>query len=322
VTGPPLRDGAGATTPATDPSSLHALTTQPHGTAPTHRDYALAYAARGWPVFPVKARAKAPPLTRNGCKDATTNPDAIRRWWTQVPDANIGLATGTAIDALDVDGYEGWRSVALAVAEYGCLASSPVTSTPRGGAHFLYLPTGVGLRAGFLPSVDWRGRGGYIIAPPSVGANGIAYGWAVKPSEQPLEWATRWLIELLEGKADPEDASIATANISERGLSPVARTLNGRHRAYVAAALRGEVYRVATAPQGARNHTLNEAAFALGQLVGARLLDADEAGQELARAAIGNGLTEREVYGSPPDYNGTVQSGLTAGIAQPRRVAS
>ena len=67
---------------------------------------------------------------------------------------------------------------------------------------------------------------------------------------------------------------------------------------------------------GNRNHKLNAAAYCLGQLVGTRILDAEETGQALLRVAIGLGLSEAEA-------TATIRSGLSAGIQKnPRRVAS
>ena len=71
-------------------------------------DGALALAAREWPVFPCEPspkphpRAKAP-LTANGLKDATTDPEAIREWWRRWPNALIGLPTGDRLGAFVVD---------------------------------------------------------------------------------------------------------------------------------------------------------------------------------------------------------------------------
>ena len=43
---------------------------------------ALFYARRlGWPVLPVKPGQKAPPLTKNGSLDASTDEKQIYLWW-------------------------------------------------------------------------------------------------------------------------------------------------------------------------------------------------------------------------------------------------
>ena len=56
-------------------------------------DAALEYASQGFHIFPLIPGEKSP-LTKNGFKDATTDPEQIRRWWSEHPDANLGLATG------------------------------------------------------------------------------------------------------------------------------------------------------------------------------------------------------------------------------------
>src|SRR3954453_18758431 len=72
---------------------------------------ALAYAERGWPVFPLRPREKVPLIAKaaggNGVHDATTDLDQISAWWTRCPRANIGLAAGPAFWVLDVD-YAGF----------------------------------------------------------------------------------------------------------------------------------------------------------------------------------------------------------------------
>src|SRR5436853_7839425 len=86
-------------------------------------DAALSYAARGWRVFPChtptavgsscrkdcgKDRGKHP-RTEHGFKDATTDEATLRRWWSQFPDANIGIVTGaiSGLAVLDEDSYKG-----------------------------------------------------------------------------------------------------------------------------------------------------------------------------------------------------------------------
>jgi hypothetical protein len=88
---------------------------------------------------------------------------------------------------------------------------------------------------------------------------------------------------------------------------------------YAAVALESETDRVARAPVGTRNDTLNRSAFALGRLVGAGLLDGPRAAAELESAARYAGLSRAEA-------RRTIRSGMSAGRRQPldtggRRVA-
>jgi hypothetical protein len=49
--------------------------------------------------------------------------------------------------------------------------------TPRGGRHLYVAPSGDGNAANFRPGLDYRGAGGYVVAPPSIGPNGKRYDW-------------------------------------------------------------------------------------------------------------------------------------------------
>ena len=99
-------------------------------------------------------------------------------WWTRHPQANIGLATGHAFDVLDVDGPEGAHAIQAFAAEHGLESSGPLVRTGGGGWHYYLAPTGLGnAHPAELNHVDWRGRGGYVVAPPSRHASGHPYQW-------------------------------------------------------------------------------------------------------------------------------------------------
>src|ERR1039458_2652020 len=78
---------------------------------------ALAYASRGWPVLPCEPRGKRPlgRFVAHGLTEATTDPATIEEWWRAEPEANIGLRTGVAFDALDVDSDEGMAALAIQI---------------------------------------------------------------------------------------------------------------------------------------------------------------------------------------------------------------
>lgn len=87
----------------------------------------------------------------------------------------------------------------------------------------------------------------------------------------------------------------------------------GGDSAYSTRALEGEAQRVVDAPEGARNHTLNRAAFSLGQLVAGGVLDETEVVNVLTMAARQAGLDGVEI-------GRTIASGLAGGAATPRGV--
>lgn len=267
---------------------------------------ALAYARHGIPVLPVhtpapggcscaQAACDRPgkhPRLRHGLTDATTDPRRIEMWWARWPEANIGLRTGVVMDVADIDSVEGWHSLRHLLA--GALPTGPQVRTGGGGWHFWFAPTGYGNRVRLLAGVDWRGAGGYVLAPPSRHVRGVAYTWLRRPGGD-LPAGPDALRELIAGPEPPPPA----------WRRPVAHPDR-----YAAAALDAESDRVARAPVGTRNDTLNRAAFALGRLVGAGLLAAGDVARELEAAARHVGLGRAET-------RRTLRSGLTAGRRQP-----
>jgi hypothetical protein len=132
---------------------------------------ALAYASRGWPVFPCQPNQKIP-ATRHGYRDATTDPERITAWFGRGPAWNLAIATGTpGPDVLDVDqhgqagnGFGAFKRLRQA----GLLNSaSAYVCTPSGGLHVYF--AGSRQHNGHLAGqhVDFRSAGGYILAPPS-----------------------------------------------------------------------------------------------------------------------------------------------------------
>lgn len=132
---------------------------------------ALAYAAAGWPVFPCKPGGKAPD-TVHGFKDATTDPEVIRRWWLAGPDRNVAIATGApGPDVLDVDvkpAGSGWAAFNRLKAAGLLTGARALVRTPSGGLHAYY--AGTGQLSGRLVRhfLDFKAAGGYVVAPPSV----------------------------------------------------------------------------------------------------------------------------------------------------------
>jgi hypothetical protein len=142
-------------------------------TAPTHNallEAALDYAARGWPVLPIRARSKAP-ATEHGVLDASTDPDVIRGWWTRWPEANVGIATGwPGPTVVDIDDMEAAGDVVARLRATG----APEVATPR-GRHFYF----AGTRGGTvnLGYGEIRGRGSYVLAPPSIHPSDRECAW-------------------------------------------------------------------------------------------------------------------------------------------------
>jgi hypothetical protein len=254
---------------------------------------AEAYAALGYPVVPLHTPRPGGCSCRagGGCPDpgkhprlsgwrtlASADPLQVRGWWARWPAANVGLATGVRFDVLDVDGPEGEAELRALIQAAAVPRGGPLARTGGGGWHLLLAPTGLGNRGGFLPGLDWRGRGGLVVAPPSQHPSGRCYRW-VRPVGGELPAVPAGLRALLAPPPRPAPAPPP--------LAP--------GRGYGAAARRGAVARGAAAGRGGRQQALNLAAFKLGRLVAAGHLQEAHVTAELGAAARTVGLGEAEI---------------------------
>jgi hypothetical protein len=249
-------------------------------------------------------------LVPHGLKDATIDPDAIRAWWSSEPSANIGLITGEHFDVLDIDGPD----ALVALENSGQIGDpdieGPTVATPRGW-HVYLQPTGRGntVNLGGLPGIDWRGKGGYVVAPPSVKEDGSSWMWMTATPQDlgpdtPIIPAPEWVLRLFN-----------QTEVLPMGSTFAGPTRHGGRTGYGAAALERELGRLVTAAEGTRNDALNRSAHSLGQLVGSGALMAEETGQALLITAERIGLPRDEA-------EATIRSGLIAGIRSPRKVNS
>lgn len=268
-------------------------------------NWAQIAAERGWRVFPLAPGRKVPrrQLTDWEAK-ATSDPDRIESWWARHRSDNVGIATGpSGLVVVDLDtpkpgddpdlvGEKLFLQLAAASGER--MATTWMVFTPSGGLHLYYrAPEVPRLRntAGRIgPRIDTRARGGYVVAAGSV-VDGRQYraGPITDPAELPA-----WLAERLTPPLR---------------LVPPPRPVC-RARGYVHSALTAEVQRVLDATEGARNHTLNTAAWALGRFVAQGVLERHVVEAALQAAGEATGLSAHETAA-------TVQSALTARLRRP-----
>ena len=182
-------------------------------------EYALYYSSLGWEVFPAHTirngrcscgkSCKSPgkhPVTRYGLKEATTDRQVILKWWNKIPDANIAIRTGikSGLVVLDIDTKtNGFESLATLENNNNKLPETLTSITGSKGNHVFFTHPGgtVKTRANILSGIDFRGDGGYIIAPPSIHLSGDAYYWANFGSM--LTEAPGWLLNLVNNTDKP-----------------------------------------------------------------------------------------------------------------------
>lgn len=159
--------------------------------ARSNLDWALDWADKGWPVFPLKPNSKIPlfgnphkhqtddqgkpvrcdgrcGLVGHGVLDATRDPERIRKWWTQNPSAGIGGATTDRV-VFDFDLQHGAQPRGMPDTRHHW------SGRDNGNYHAIYRVGGQ-VAAALRPDTNVLGRGidvragngAYVVLPPSI----------------------------------------------------------------------------------------------------------------------------------------------------------
>ena len=244
----------------------------------------LKLAREGIPVFPCGPDKR--PLTPNGFKDASTDPDIAHEWWAAHPNALIGVPTGIKFVVIDLDlqheDAQEW------LADYRDRV--PLTRTHRtrsGGMHLLFAPNDkVKCSASRLgPHVDTRGHGGYVVYWPACGLE-VLHGSVLAPVPD-------WIVEALI--INPKPVPITTTRISMMAPLPSA------------ASIRGALNVLANAREGERNHALFWVSCRMGEAMRAGTITESQALNLLTSVGRQVGLLDHEIAR-------TARSGILEGL--------
>ncbi len=163
---------------------------------------ALAYARKGWRVFPLHSISPAGtctcgqavchhpgkhPRSLHTVQDATCDLHTIQHWWYQEPTANIGIATGGGLLVIDID----FRHRSLEqLMEFYALPETAIVRTGSGGWHLYFtynqafeLYHSVGKLGRGVSSL---GEGDYVVAPPGKHVSGNSSAWFNTLTAAPL----------------------------------------------------------------------------------------------------------------------------------------
>jgi hypothetical protein len=281
-------------------------------------DWARVYAARGWPVFPVRFNsdplARKYPLTEHGKNDASLDERVISEWWRRWPNAVPSIVTGerSRVIALDIDlrpGGSGFDvlddlSDSLNDPSIAQHPIAPTAHTPRGGCavlfrwpeHFVKTCSGE-----LAPHLDIRGDRGSVILPPGPGRFWDPH---LGP-ETPIPPMPAWMV--LAEAAAPEP--------------PIARQPARPQRLsrYAEAALDRAVKAIVDAPAGQQRDTLNREVYSIARLVAGGVMPAALAIEALQWAARQLRSFDPHRPWRPSELDKLVRSAFTDGLARPRQ---
>lgn len=241
------------------------------GVVPPNLAAALSYASRGWPVIPIHGyipevgctcegtiagcKPGKHPHIRDWVERASLDSKTITRWYSEWPDANVGVRTGDGMFALDIDpDHGGDETLAALEREHDRLPDTVESLSGGGGRHLWFLSDGLPvpnsvskIGSALGDGLDVRGDGGLVVVPYSIHQSGRRYEWESchGPDDVPLARAPAWLLDA--ARRPPQRL---------RGRAPLV-SLPGGHQG---AAPRGKGPAVG---EGSRNSTLFAIATAM-----------------------------------------------------------
>ena len=206
-------------------------------------DAALAYLGRGWSVVPGHtigddglcscrqldcSPGKHPRVNWLEFQERRATERELTYWWRRWPDSNVIIITGaiSGLVVVDVDPRHGGDEAWAAFTADEPMPETPVSLTGGGGRHLFFahpgqpVPNGTnmlspgtetdratGKTRKLQSGVDFRGDGGYVLAPPSTHVSGGTYEWdaSAHPDDVPLPPMPDALLRLVLHHLDPPE---------------------------------------------------------------------------------------------------------------------
>lgn len=199
---------------------------------------ALAYARRGWAVFPAHGiidgrctcrgnstcKPGKHPRTRDGLHSATTDAGRIRAWGTRWRSSNLAIRTGepSGLVVLDIDGPTGEGSLTQLELSNDPLPVTACVMTGGAGRHLYFAHPGQPVKSSvgrLSPGIDVRADGACVIAPPSRHASRRQYSWCTGRAPWRIDLAEipDWLLALLSTEKSPAEGRQVQLEIFSQG---------------------------------------------------------------------------------------------------------
>ena len=274
---------------------------------------ALAHAKNGFYVIPLVENSKRP-LISDWQNRATTNSLQIDSWWTEHPNANIGIACEVSnLIVIDLDTSKGavppssWKEFGVKNGEDvfreickkagdAQLFETYSVKTPSGGKHLYFYDQNIAIKQGTEVNgwwrVDTRSKGGYIVAEGSRlinSANGVTDHYRSIGNHSVVLNFPTWLRDELSSKPIRESVIASSSNSTSSVSSDPKFSLE-----FAEQVLSERCTLIRNTPEGRRNQSLIKHATYIGKIIGMGSLDERKASESLLEAATLSGLTKFE----------------------------
>lgn len=259
-------------------------------------------AAMGWHLYPSVVGGKAASFP--GASDAATcDVEILREWEAEFNHPNWRVVFGPSnLIGLDLDvppghSHDGVAALAALAERNGGIPPRPTARSGGGGLGLFWRAPAVPIRGDTghpAPGCDpRRGRQSQTIPPSRHWRTGAPYRWIIAPWDVPPPECPEWLVALIRQPPPPPP----------RPAPPLIG--DGAKRRYAVAAIRMAIQRVATAPGGQANDTLNREAWAMARFLADGSLSEPEILDGLLSGARVRGIPIREA-------TATIHSGMKA----------
>lgn len=174
------------------------------------------------------------PFTRHGLNDANGNITEVAALFQYRSDLNLAIRTGeiSGFFVLDVDFRKGGgESLEKLMTTYDEFPPTIIVATGNGCHIYFSYPKDMRItnRTDFMPGLDIRGEGGYVVGVPSKHASGRKYDFS-PTSTQKTEEAPVWFLSLIQSKKKEERKPLSsdhsTGAISEWSREEVNKMLD------------------------------------------------------------------------------------------------
>lgn len=219
----------------------------------------------GYSLVPLQAKGKKASVPWTQYQHVKPTVAEIKDWLAAFPDCNPGVITGklSRVIVLDIDGDDAIASLLAAKLH---LPDTAVVRTARGWHYYFQYPElqegqRIVTKAGVMLGIDSRGDGGYVVGPGSIHETGAIYEWADDVTV--ILPAPQWWLDLVV-TSTPDPYAVSDAEYKPRQTDGID---DRRARAYVMAALAGEVAKVEAASDGTKHDRLLYSAIALAGFI-------------------------------------------------------